>query len=224
MVPSRAVVLEDIRWQWVTHENINLWMDDMKNVFVKYGFATNEEEVFADGRVSEIKYVEQLLARNLHFDKTNHSLGTERDRSGPRAISYVHPLLNRGGARSTRGNRHLTGGYSVSMAAEVLPPLYIYDTNATRPENFAINDEWTKDFPWIRGKWGHKNYIERKPYVAVRFSGSMDVSLFCDMISHITFDLYPEETVSLNIKFDETTGELITAPVIWNTDTGLGSQ
>ena len=78
----------------------------------------------------------------------------------------------------------------------------------------AAQDGWVASFGKIRGKWGHKNFIERMPYVAVRKSGSMDVRLFQDMIENITFDLYPQETVSLEIEVDEH-GRLVKGPVMW---------
>ena len=59
------------------------------------------------------------------------------------------------------------------------------------------------------------------PYVAVHKSGSIDVHLFQEMVENITFDLYPEETVSLEIKVDEH-GRLVKGPVMWTMDTGQG--
>jgi len=108
------------------------------------------------------------------------------------------------------------------MAGEVLPPLFIYDSTATKEENYAVNDNWVQDFPYIRGKWGHKEYQEIKPFVAVTSSGSMTNKLFMDGIKTLTFACYPRETVPLEIKFNANTGELLTAPVIWNCDTGPG--
>ena len=76
-------------------------------------------------------------------------------------------------------------------------------------------------FGKIKGKFGHPNYIERLPYVAVRKSGSMDCRLFRQLIEDTTFDLYPKETVALAIKVNDH-GRLLTGPVMWTMDTGQG--
>jgi hypothetical protein len=63
------------------------------------------------------------------------------------------------------------------MAGEPLPPLFIFSSGACE-ERMAVNDVWIETMGKIRGKWGHKHFIERLPYIAVRPNGSMDISLF----------------------------------------------
>lgn len=69
--------------------------------------------------------------------------------------------------------------------------------------------------------WSHTNYIKCIPYVVVRNSGSIVVRLFQDMVENITFDLYPNKTVSLEIEVDEH-GRLVKGPVMWTINTGQG--
>ena len=49
----------------------------------------------------------------------------------------------------------------------------------------------------------------------------MDLRLFMSFVEESTFDLYPEETVSLAIKVDNH-GRLESGPVMWTADTGPG--
>ena len=108
------------------------------------------------------------------------------------------------------------------MAGELLPGLIILPSDAQITANQAVNDAWVETMGKVKGKYGHKFVIERLPYVAVRKSGSMDSELFMESVEQYTFDLYPEETVSLDIEFDPQTGELIKGPVMWNCDMGPG--
>lgn len=188
---------------------------------MKYGFAINEVQVLANGKTAEITMNMLLACRHISFDETELSLGNDRDAAGPRSKTYTNNSLNRGGARSTRSKSHITGGFAVTADGQLLPPLIIFSSGAEKEENMAVNDEWVVGFGKTRGKYGHKQHIERRPYIAVRSSGSMDVKLFMEYIENVTFDLYPEETVSLTIKFDEF-GRLIQGPVFWMVDTGPG--
>ena len=74
-------------------------------------------------------------------------------------------------------------------------------------------------FGKTRGKYGHKEYTDPLPYIAVRKSIPMDLNLFMDMTREITFDHYPREAASLGIEFDEY-GRVVTGPVVWTADTG----
>ena len=116
-----------------------------------------------------------LAARRICFDETEIRLGSDRDTGGPRSRTYTNSALHRGGARHTRSHNHVTGGFSVTGAGEVLPPLIIFSTSAEKEENFAVNDEWIVSFGKTRGRWGHRQHIDRLPYVAVRKSGCMNV-------------------------------------------------
>ena len=221
LVPKGMMGSEDIRWQWVTYENLNLWFTGYKDELLRYGFAINEEEVLPDGTVGEITMVEQLKARNICFDETEVECGVTLDASGPRSKTYGNPGLNRAGSRITRNSRHTTAGLAVNMAGELLPPLLIYDTKAKNTGNYAIKDEWVDDLGYTRGKYGHKEFIQRLPFIAVRSSGGMDTDLFMEYIEEVTFDLYPKETCSLEIEFDQF-GRLVKGPVLWNVDSGPG--
>ena len=73
----------------------------------------------------------------------------------------------------------------------------------------------------IKGKYGHSDYIKRLPYIAVRKSGSINCCLFRQLIKEVTFDLYPKETVLLEIAIDRF-GRLIKGPFMRTMDTGQG--
>ena len=144
-----------------------------------------------------------LTRRNIVFDETELRLGSDKDASGPRSRTHTNPRLNRGGSRHTRSSGHVTGGFAVTGAGEFLPPLILFSSSAENEANYAVKDEWVATFGKTKGKYGHARYVERLPYIAVRKSGSMDIRLFMEFVKNVTFDLYPEETVSLSVETDE---------------------
>ena len=188
---------------------------------MKYQFAFDQVQSLGDGSFAEITMNPLLQSRHIVFDETEFRLGSDRDNGGTRAGTYTNPALNRGGTRSTRSNTHVTGGLAVTAAGELLPPLIIFPSSAENEENMAVNDEWIVGLGKTRGRYGHGQHIERMPYVSVRKSGSMDVKLFMEFVENATFDLYPEDTVSLVIKLDNY-GRLESGPVMWTVDTGPG--
>ena len=193
----------------------------LKAVYLKYGFAFDEPEALANGTVAEITMNPLLLGRAIVFDETEFRLGNDSDVGGTRAGTYANASLNRGGSRHTRSNNHVTGGLAVSMAGEALPPLVIFSSSAEKEENLAANDAWVKGFGKTKGKYGHKRFVERMPYISVRKTGSMDVRLFMEYVENVTKDLFPEGSITLEIKLDDH-GRLISGPVLWTVDTGPG--
>ena len=85
----------------------------------------------------------------------------------------------------------------------------------------GVNDKWIDSFGKIKGKCGQKTFIDILPYVAVHPKGSIDNDLFMQMIEQVSFDLYPAETISLKVEFDNV-GQLVKGPVLWNVDSGPG--
>jgi hypothetical protein len=195
--------------------------DLRQGVYLKYGFAFDRPETLFDGTVAEITMNPLMRHRSIVYDETELRMGNEKDKGGPRSKTLTNPELHRGGARSTRSNIHITGGLAVTAAKEKLPALIVYSSSAEKEENFAVNDAWIEGLGITRGKFGHRDYIERRPYIAVRSSGSMTVCLFQQYVENATFDLYPEETVSLTIEVNEH-GQLVKGPVLWTCDTGPG--
>ena len=74
-----------------------------------------------------------------------------------------------------------------------------------------------------RVKYEHSDYIERLPYVAVRKSRMIDCCLFQQLIKDVPFDLYPKETMSLEIEIDRC-GRVVKGPVMWTMHTGHDSK
>ena len=83
MVPQGTIVSEDIQWQWVRHENLDLWLLDMKRAYVEYGFALDEPQSLPDGTVSKITHMESFKSHNICFDETDLELCNKRKKSGP---------------------------------------------------------------------------------------------------------------------------------------------
>ena len=153
-----------------------------QKILLEYGFAFDEPEVLEDGTVCEITMNKLLAHRSIKFDETELRLGSNKDSSGLRSTIHTNPNLNHLGARHTRSSGHIKGGVAVNGAGELLPPLIIFSSNAEKEEKLAVQDGWLATFGKIKGKYGHKTFVERLPYVAVRKSGSMDLRLFREMI------------------------------------------
>ena len=188
---------------------------------LKYKFAIDEPEILADDTQCKITMSTLLAGCNIVFDETKLRLGSNKDASGPRSRTHINPRLNCGGSHHTRSSGHVTDGFVVTGAGEFLPPLILFSSSAENEANYAVKDEWVATFGKTKGKYGHARYVERLPYIAVRKSGSMDIRLFMEFVKNVTFDLYPEETVSLSVEIDEH-GRLIKGPVMWTVDTGPG--
>ena len=192
-----------------------------KLLLLKYGFALPEREILDDGTVRELTINRLLAHQSIKYDETELRLGSDKDSSGSRSKTHTNPRLHRSGTRCTRSSGHVTGGLAVNGAGELLPPLIIFSSSAEKEENLAIQDGWVASFGKIRGEYGHRDYIDCLPYVACRKSGSIDVRLFKYYVENATFDLYPKEGVSSEIKVDQH-GRLEKGPAMWTRDTGQG--
>ena len=53
-------------------------------------------------------------------------------------MSYTDPILSRSGGRSTRRYRHTTGVDTTTVTYEVLPPLFIFDTDTEKIESYKV--------------------------------------------------------------------------------------
>ena len=107
----------------------------------------------------------------------------------------------------------------VTGGGEMIPPLIIFSSSAAKEENLAVQDGWVASFGKTKGKYGHSRPIERMSYIAVRNSGSMDGKLFSEYVETVIFDLYPPETVSLEIKVDDH-GRLKNGSVLFTCELG----
>ena len=178
-----------------------------------------EPEILDDGTVCEFTINALLKSRMIKFDESELKMGTERDASGSRSKTHTNLNLNRGGSRHTRSSFHITGGMGVTGGGEMIPPLIIFSSSAAKEENLAVQDGWVASFGKTKGKYGHRRPIERTPYIAVRNSGSIDNKLFREYVETVIFDLYPPETVSLEIKVDDH-GRLKNGSVLFTCELG----
>ena len=126
------------------------------------------------------------------MDETHHDLSIVGNNSGPRAITYYNPGLQRAGKRAVKSSRHVTGVYATNSAGEALPPMYIYDSSAKSAANFQVKTEWLEGLPTVVGKYGRPNLVENSSFYAVRGKGSMDNSLLNAYIEQIVIPLYPK--------------------------------
>ncbi len=157
----------------------------------------------------------------IQFNKTEIEAGVSLDKSGPCGKTYSNPNLNCAVSQTACSSRHTTGGFAVSMAGELLPPLLLYDSSANNSSNFGTKEKWVNNMGWTMGKYGLHDFIKQLPYIAVRSSGNTNCDLFMQMIEEFTYDLIPEKTISKDVVFDFF-GRLEKGLVMWTVDFGPG--
>jgi hypothetical protein len=154
------------------------------------------------------------------MDETHHDLSITGDKAGTRALKYHNPSLQRGPHCQVKSSRHVTGVYATNAAGEALPPMYIFDSGATKDENFRVKVEWVEGLPSIKGWFGSPTRIMSHSFYAVRAKGSMDDSLLNDYCERVVIPLFPN--IAKTAEFDNKTGRLICGPVILKLDAGPG--
>jgi hypothetical protein len=219
---SNRLMVEDARAQWTTHDNLQQWFDDVKMDLISSGLVIDREVYDENGLLlSELDFrSEEVKRRIINMDETHHDLSITGDKGGQRALSYYCAELQRGGKRSVKPGRHVTGVYATNAAGESLPPLYIFDSGAQFDDNFRVKVEWLKGLPKVEGRYGCPTLIESDSFCAVRQRGSMDDKLLNDYISNVIMPLYPN--LSKATAFDPITGKLLHGPVILKIDSGPG--
>ena len=178
-----------------------------------------QQVINEDGTEEEVYICKEKRRRIVTWDETDHPYSQETDKSGSRAKSYTDPNLPRPGGSTTRGSRHTTGVYATTAAYEVLPPLFIFDTDAEKVDNYKVKCSWGEGLPVISGKFGLEDELEFPSFISVTKNGSMNDSLFCEYILDCILCLYPN--ITQEWVFDEK-GGIISGPVLIKTDAGPG--
>ena len=217
--PSKRTTVENIRSEWTTYEKLDDWFTQNKPLLIKSGLAVDEPMVLPDGSTAELTIPQDCARRIINFDETDHPFSTQCDRGGTRTTTYGDPNLPAGSTRGIRGARHTTGVYATTAAGETMPPVYIFDTTAKNSDNFKVKEEWSKNLPTVRGKYGCPTTEEYPSNVCVRTSGCTDEQLFQQLISQIYLPLFPN--CSSTIERDDN-GNLLKGPIIIKTDSGQG--
>ena len=218
---TKKLSIEDARAEWTTHSNLQDWFDIAKKDLIKSGLVVEKETVERGSVLSELDFrSDEVKRRIINMDETHHDLSIVGDKSGPRAITYHNPALQRAGKRAVKSSRHVTGVYASNAAGEALPPMYIYDSSAKSSANFQVKTEWLEGLPTVTGKYGCPTLQEYSSFFAVRTKGSMDDSLLNSYIEQIVIPLFPN--MHGTAEFDEQNGKLIRGPVILKLDAGPG--
>ena len=103
--------------------------------------ATNKLEVRKDGTICATTINLLLDHRSIRYDKTKLRLGSDKDTSGSWLKIHSNPSLNHSGACHTRRCGHVTGRITVIGRVKLLPLLLIFNSNAEREEDLAIQDK-----------------------------------------------------------------------------------
>ena len=190
----KLMSVDDSRAQWTAFNNLQQWFNDVKTDILNTGLVLDQEvRDPVDGTlISELDFrSDEVRRRFVNMDETHHDLSVTGDRGGPRAVMYHNPKYQRGCRRSVKSSRHVTGVYATNAAGEVLPPMYIFDSNAKTDENFRVKNSWLEGLPTITGRFGCPTLIESASFFAVRSKGSMDDSLLNNYIEDVLLPLYP---------------------------------
>ena len=154
-----------------------------------------QQVINEDGTKEEVYICKEKRRRIVTSDETDHPYSQETDKSRPRAKSYTDPNLPRPGGSTTRGSRHATRVYATTAAYEILsPPLFIFDTDAEKVDNYKVKCSWGEGLPLITGKFGLKDELQFSNFLSVTKNGSMNDYLFCKYILDCILCVYPNIT------------------------------
>ena len=106
--------------------NLQQWVDDVKNDLIESGLALDREVRDSGGQLlSELDFRSDEVKRRIikNMDETHHDLSITGDKGGTRAVTYTNPLLQRGYKKTVKAGRHVTGVYATNSAWEALPPM-----------------------------------------------------------------------------------------------------
>ena len=76
----------------------------------------------------------------------------------------------------------MTGVYGTTGAGYLLPPLYVFSSNAKDPDNFVIDPVVCEGLLTVRATYADDGLLADYPsFVSARHSGSVDTSLWHDL-------------------------------------------
>ena len=96
-----------------------------------------------------------MLARLSNGDETHQLLSNAGDKSGPRATTYINPLLPRSGCRQVESQKHITSYIIVNGVDEVGPFTAIFDSSCEEAASRQVNATWTAGLPRVDCQYGH---------------------------------------------------------------------
>ena len=121
---------------------------------------------------------------------------------------------------SSKRTRPSTRFQHTKTPLEVLPPLYIFDSEAENSENFKIKPSWVEGLPTVTGKFGRYKKFLYHSSVDVWKKGYMDESLSRPYIQKIVLSTY--SNASRTTEQDYRTGQLLKRPILLEVDSGYG--
>ncbi len=174
-----------------------------------------------DGIASEVSLYHEDDARYfLNTDETQHKFSTAGNKGGSTTQRWHNPSFPCSGDRTTESSRHTTGVYTVNLAGEVLPPLYIMDSKAKEQENFKIDPRICIGLPEVVGMYGLTTQTRFSSFVSVRPKGSMDTGLWTKFNDTLIVPCYPN--MAREVTRCPVTNKILSGPLILKTDAGPG--
>ena len=156
----------------------------------------------------------------LNCDETQHKLSNAPNKGGPTTNTWVNNSFPRSGERITESSPHITGMYTVNLAGEPLPPLFIFDTAAKNEENYSVDIDSIEGLPTVTGKYGFDEVKCLSSFVSVRKKGSMDTDLWAEYNETIVMGCYLK--MSKEVVRCPLTNKILSGPVVLKTDSGPG--
>jgi hypothetical protein len=140
---------EYARLRWRTYNNLQMWFDDAKIDLLASGLVLDQSVVNERGElISEVDFRSpfhgglDVKRRIINMHESHHDLLITTEMGGPRLTMYHHPKRQQGYKQTVKAGRHVTGVYATISAAELLPPMYIFDSSATIDKNFRVRVSW----------------------------------------------------------------------------------
>ena len=102
----------------------------------------------------QVTLTDWMLRRLSNGDETHQLLSNAGDKSGPRATTYINPLLPRSGCRQVESAKHITSYIIVNGYDEVGPFTAIFDSSCEEADDRQINATWTAGLPRVLAQYG----------------------------------------------------------------------
>ena len=215
------MIVDNRRWMWLTYDNVNRYFDGWKYFLLNEGFAEDETEVQPDGATAEV-LISAFMKRRLSVgDETHQVLSNAGDKSGPRATTYVNPMIKRSGSRHVESAAHITTYLFVNGDDEVGTYVAIFSSGASEPEDRKLNVMWTAGLPRVQAQWGHDEVFIHEPVVLVTPKGGTSEDALEMIITSALVPLYAPGSISPTWQYDDE-GGFISGPICHRLDGGPG--
>jgi hypothetical protein len=137
---------------WTTVKNLDEWYDRWQSFCLEFEFSDH------DGQGGTTFYEEQKR-RIVNMDETKFSTDGSDGGIGGRPSNSITMLdVARAGTALNKAIMSSTLMCGSNATCEALP-IHVMFTSDAQEENYQVDIRWLADFPRVRARFGHNNYV-----------------------------------------------------------------